>query len=53
LHREVLVVQRQILNHLDKRGEVPLEVFRRIERVLDLEEAHIAEIMPGSQPVDD
>jgi hypothetical protein len=28
-------------------------VFRRIERVLDLDEAHIAEIMPGSRPVGD
>lgn len=44
LHREVLVVQRRILSHLfDKRGDVSLEVFRRIERVIDLEEARIAE----------
>jgi Na+/H+ antiporter len=47
LHRDVLTVQRQILKHLDKRGEVPLDVLRRIERVLDLEEARIAEITPG------
>jgi Na+/H+ antiporter len=49
LHRDILGVQRQILDHLDRRGELPLEVFRRIERLLDLEETHIAEIRPGSQ----
>lgn len=49
-HREILAVQRQILKHLDKRGQVPFEVFRRIERVIDLEEARLAEIMPGGRP---